>query len=262
MKKVDTSWGNVAGWYADHLKDPDSYHNKVILPNLLRIMDIKAGDTVLDLACGTGFFSQAFVNAGATVMGVDLGTELLKIAKQNVPTATFISSSAHDLSKTGIKDNSFDKIAIILAIQNIKQLKETISEAHRVLKKSGKLCIVMNHPVFRIPSNSSWQWSEGGRQFRRIDSYLSEKSSEIIMNPGSSAKQKTEKTISFHRSLQDYFKILTNTGFAVTRLEEWISNKKSEKGPRQQEEDRVRKEIPLFLFLECVPNFVGQANSK
>ena len=39
-----TSWGNVAGWYDDLLeKSPDSYQEKVILPNLLRIIDPKPG---------------------------------------------------------------------------------------------------------------------------------------------------------------------------------------------------------------------------
>ncbi len=46
---------------------------------------------------------------------------------------------------------------------------------------------------------------------------------------------------------RDYI-ILAKHGFAVTRLEEWISNKKSQKGPRVTAEDKARKEIPLFLF--------------
>ncbi|KKU82215.1 MAG: hypothetical protein UY07_C0001G0001, partial [Parcubacteria group bacterium GW2011_GWA1_47_8] len=47
-----------------------------------------------------------------------------------------------------------------------------------------------------------------------------------------------------------YFKTLANAGLAVARLEEWLSHRKSEKGPRKDAEDRARMEIPLFLFLE------------
>jgi hypothetical protein len=50
--------------------------------------------------------------------------------------------------------------------------------------------------------------------------------------------------------MQDFFKALSKAGFAVTKLEEWISHKKSEKGPKQAAEDTARKEIPLFLMLE------------
>jgi len=67
------------------------------------------------------------------------------------------------------------------------------------------------------------------------------------MNPGA---RTSVHTISFHRSPQFYFKKFSKNGFAVTRLEEWISHRKSEKGPRAMAEDHARKEIPLFLCLE------------
>ncbi len=67
------------------------------------------------------------------------------------------------------------------------------------------------------------------------------------MHPG---QAKSESTISYHRSLQDYTKGLAKAGFSITRLEEWISHKKSQTGPRQEAEDTARKEIPLFLMLE------------
>ncbi len=67
------------------------------------------------------------------------------------------------------------------------------------------------------------------------------------MHPG---KKTRERTISYNRSLQDISKALRKNGFAITRLEEWISHKSSEKGPRQAAEDTARKEIPLFMLLE------------
>ena len=44
---------------------------------------------------------------------------------------------------------------------------------------------------------------------------------------------------------------LSNAGFAVDGLEEWISNKKSRPGKRAKAENRSRKEIPLFLALRA-----------
>ena len=106
----------------------------------------------------------------------------------------------------------------------------------------------MNHPAFRAPKVSSWQWDEKEwAQYRRMDAYLSEFQTEIDMNPG---QKKSEKTVSFHRSLQWYFKMLRKNGFAVTKLEEWISHREPTRGPRFAAEDKARKEFPLFLFLE------------
>ena len=245
---MKTSWGSVASWYDKHLEGPDTYHTKVILPNLSRLMDIKKGQTVLDLACGQGFFSKAFAEAGADVTGIDISPELIIKAKERAPQIRFTVSPADDLSS--VETGSQDTVTLILAVQNIAEVKGVFAEVRRVLKQTGTFFIVMNHPAFRIPKRSSWEWDQQGKEYRRIDAYLSESRETIIMNPGGAKK---ENTISFHRSLQYYSKLLQAAGFATIRIEEWISHRKSEKGPRSAEEDRTRKEIPLFLYLEMRP---------
>ena len=72
------------------------------------------------------------------------------------------------------------------------------------------------------------------------------------MNPGEKIQKNKKYTVSFHRPLQSYFKNLNEAGFCVSRLEEWISNKKSQNGPRQKAEDTARKEIPMFMCIEAL----------
>ena len=248
--KQTTSWGKVADWYDDYLKDPDSYQSQVILPNLLRISDPKAGSSILDLACGQGFFSFQMAKKGAKVVGVDISKELIQIAvtqaKKEKVAVDFYVSSAHKLSI--IKDKVCDTIVCVLAAQNIKELDQMLGECKRILKPKGRIIFVLNHPAFRIPQESDWYFNEDKKkQGRVVYTYLSEKQFEIEMNPG---KTNSAKTISFHRPLQVYVKWLSKHGFAVTRLEEWISHKKSQKGTRSLAEDSARHEIPLFMCLE------------
>jgi len=251
MKK-DTSWGTVAEWYDELLEEStDSFQAKVIMPNLLRILNIKPGMKIADIACGQGYFSRAFGAAGAEVVGSDISLGLIAKAKERSPkNINFHVASADKLDFA--KNGSFDAAVIILALQNIDNLKGTLKESARVLKPKGRLIIVLNHPTFRIPQKSSWDWDgKLGKQYRRVDSYLKEYKMEIDMTPGEKDVSKKEKTISFHRPLQTYFKSLHDAGFAVTNLEEWVSHKKSQKGPRSAEEDRIRKEVPMFLMLEA-----------
>jgi hypothetical protein len=44
-------------------------------------------------------------------------------------------------------------------------------------------------------------------------------------------------------------KTFAKEGFAVTKLEEWISHRKSENGPWAKAENNARKEIPLFMCM-------------
>ncbi len=203
---------------------------------------------VLDIACGQGFFSREFAKAGAEVVGSDLSTELIQEAKKlSSDSIQYYVARADNLSFA--KNASFDAATIVLAIQNIEDVAGAFAEAKRVLKPGGKLVLVMMHPAFRIPESTSWGFDEEKNvQYRRVDGYLSARHSELLVHPG---KKNSPTTTSYHRSLQDFSKALFKAGFAITRLEEWISHKESEKGPRQSAENTSRKEIPLFLMIEA-----------
>lgn len=250
-KKPSTSWGKVSHWYDSHLENEGTYHATVVLPGSLRLLGLKKGETLLDIACGQGFFSRAFAEAGAHVDGVDISPELIAIAKSKTsdPEA-FRAANAENLSF--IPQGTYDVATMMLAIQNIKDLDRALSEASRVLKLGGRFLIVMNHPAFRIPHASSWGHDEKGKvQYRRLDRYLSEATSFIDMNPGRKEGEKQVETVSYHRPLQVYVKALLKHGFHIEKLEEWISDKVSEPGPRQHAENAARKEFPLFLAVLC-----------
>ena len=250
MENKNTSWGNVSDWYDNTVEDADSYQQKVLLPNLLRIVAPKNGVKILDVGCGTGVFARAFAEKGASVLGVDLGKELIDVAnkKKKTELEKYVVASADDLSK--IKEKDFDIATIVLAIQNMKNLDKVVGEVSQKIKKGGKLVLVINHPAFRIPQNSDWYYDEKDKiQYRKIARYMSEIEIPILMNPGN---KNSKKTYSFHRPLQVYFKSLAKNSFVITKLEEWISHKESQKGPKKNIEDNARKEIPMFMCIECV----------
>lgn len=256
MPTQSTSWGQVANWYDELLETgSDTLQEKVILPNLLRLMEIKKGQKILDLACGQGFFARAFARAGAEVVGVDISPELIAAAQkrtsaEQVSGATYFVASAEQVS--AVKSASMDIVTVILSLQNIANVQATVRECMRVLKSDGRLFIVMNHPAFRVSKESGWGWDEEKKvQYRRIDQYLSEAKIKIDMHPGE--KQRVYTT-TFHRPLQFYFKSLNKAGLAVTRLEEWISHRQGPKGRKFAASERARKEIPLFLFLDVRKN--------
>lgn len=244
-----TSWGGVAEWYDALLEREGTYQKDIILPNLLRLMEVQKGEALLDLACGPGFFAREFFKHGAHVIGVDISRDLIAIAQKNSSDGiAFHASGAHKMPF--IENESVDKIVLILALQNMDDPQGVIKECWRVLKPQGKIFIVMNHPAFRIPQRSSWEWDAKQKmQYRRIDGYLSESKAKIQMHPGADS---FVHTISYHRPLQFYVKALEKNQILISCLEEWISHKKSEPGPRASAENRIRKEIPLFLFLEGV----------
>lgn len=255
MQKKNTSWGKVAGWYNNLLEEgEDTYQEKLIKPNLMRMLNPQAGEEILDVGCGQGFFARELAKSGAKVVGVDVAGELVKLAKDQAgKNQTYLVLSAEKM--TPLLSSRFNAAICVLALQNIKNLRAAISEISRVLKPGGRCVLVLNHPAFRVPTGSSWSYDEKANiQYRNISKYLSEVSQEVDMTQGIADANKKKFTMTFHHPLQVYFKAFAKAGLCVTRLEEWVSHKTSDTGPRKQAEDIARKEIPLFMCLELRKN--------
>src|ERR1019366_2288779 len=113
-----------------------SYQEKVILPNILRIVAPKKDMKILDIACGQGYFSRAFAEKGASVTACDIAPELIEIAQKisEEKTSSFfvknISYTTTPADDLGFKEgNSVDTAVIVLAIQNIENIVGVFNEA-------------------------------------------------------------------------------------------------------------------------------------
>jgi SAM-dependent methyltransferase len=244
-------WQDVAEWYDDLVGERGSeYHQHVVIPRTMRLLEIEAGARVLDLACGQGVLCRALAQAGARVTGIDLAPALIESARRrNRADRLAIDYRVGDARKLDVEAATFDAAVCILAIQNIAPLSPVWEGCRRTLVPGGKLVVVLMHPCFRIPRVSHWGWDDrAGAQYRRIDEYLTSSRAEIQIHPGSDPSQTTP---SFHRPLQAYVNTLGSAGLAIDRLEEWTSHKTSPEGPRKRALDKSRKEIPLFLALRA-----------
>ena len=246
--EAKTSWGNVAGWYEEHLKDTNTYHEQVIAPNIKRLLESQKGKPILEIGCGEGYITRILAQEGHTIMGSDISTELIIRARSHSDRVSYHVASAEKLSFAA--DGIFAAAIAVLALQNMERIEASCLEVSRVLMPRGRFIGVINHPAFRIPGRSSWGFDETRFiQYRRLDGYLSADSVKIDMHPGGREK---EFTYTYHRSLQDYTKALRAAGFAIMRMEEWISHRESGEGPRKAPEDIARKEFPLFLAFEAM----------
>lgn len=243
---MKTSWNKEAKWYDEHLRTEGEMHRQVVIPGVFKMLDPKKGEHVLDIACGQGQLAYDIANRGALVTGIDAAPSLIELAKKRVPKGKFYTADAKRMAP--LKDEEFHAASCVLALQNIDDIGPVMLELARVLKKGGRAVLVINHPSFRIPRQTSWGWDETKKmQYRRIDAYLSEARIPIEMHPG---KKEKSVTWTFHRPLSAYVNALGKAGLAVDAMEEWVSPKVSTFGPKAKAENRARAEFPLFLAMK------------
>lgn len=77
---------------------------------------LREGAHVLDLGCGAGVPSTKQLAERFQVVGVDISETQLRLARANVPGATFIRS---DLTELEFEDGSYDGIAALYSISHV-----------------------------------------------------------------------------------------------------------------------------------------------
>jgi ubiquinone/menaquinone biosynthesis C-methylase UbiE len=244
---MQTEWEKVGKWYDQTVGQKGHYyHREVILPKLLFLLDLDRYDSpsLLDLACGQGVLAR-HIPSHVTYTGVDLARSLIASAnkKRAGGKQTFVVG---DICKPlPLEKRDFTHATLVLALQNVNAPDQALLQAAKHLVKGGILAIVLNHPCFRIPRQSSWGVdSERKLQYRRIDTYLSSQKIPIQTHPGEG--ERSETTWSFHHSLTLYSRYLADAGFVIILIDEWTSDKKSI-GKEAKMENRARSEFPLFL---------------
>lgn len=248
MKKNfhSSSWQRVAPWYNKVTRGGEGhyYHQHVVIPGVLRLLSLSPVSNLLDLACGNGVLANSLPKS-VKYTGVDLSESLVRTAKnedKNMNHKYIVSDVTMPLT---IPDN-FTHAATILALQNIENPEAALENAGKHLLPGGKLVIVLNHPAFRIPRQSSWGIDEERKiQYRRVDKYMSPMDIPININP---SDRNSEVAVSYHYPLSVYSKMLKDTGFVIELIEEWTSDKESV-GRAGRMENRSRAEIPLFMSI-------------
>ena len=263
----NSSWDHVADWYDALIEDRVSdHHENLILPGTLRLLEPAAGTRTLDVACGQGVLCRRLAASGVSCVGIDAAERLIEHARRAGPAnIVYRVADARGIASLGLE--GFDSAACVMALMNIDPIGPVCEGIASALKPGGKFVSVILHPAFRAPGQTSWDWerpspkhkgepardAKSAHQFRRVDAYLSNATREIVMNPGQAASGRDRVvTYTFHRPIQHYVQALAKAGFTIDAIEEWPSLRTSQPGPRAEEENRARREIPMFLAIRAV----------
>jgi SAM-dependent methyltransferase len=111
----------------------------LLAPACLRFVDIREGQHVLDVGCGTGSLSRAVLASGATtkITGIDPVPSFVEFARELVsdPRAQFRTGAVEALP---FADHTFDAALGLLVLQDFNDPMRAIKEMTRVTRGGGE----------------------------------------------------------------------------------------------------------------------------
>lgn len=103
-------------------------------PLLDSLGDVK-GANLLEIASGTGQLARQAVARGARVTGVDIAANMVAVARENCPTATFLEGDAESLP---FEDRTFDAVLCSFGLLHMERPEKVVREVARVLLPKGR----------------------------------------------------------------------------------------------------------------------------
>lgn len=142
MKNNLKNFGETYSQYYDLLYQDKNYHDEVdFINNLIAQVSGCRSKTILDMGCGTGKHAELFVKKGYAVHGIDVSSEMLKIAeKRRHGVEDKLSFSKSNINELNL-NNKFDVVVSLFHVinyQNSNQdLINTFKKAKQHLLKDG-----------------------------------------------------------------------------------------------------------------------------
>lgn len=117
------------------------------------LLDLQPGDTVLDVGCGTGWFTRRVASDGAQVVGLDRDAEALAFARGHSAEGT---SYVHgDAIALPFAAASFDAVLSVAALCFVEQWAQALAEIVRVSRRRFVVGLLNRHSLL---------WLDKGRQ--------------------------------------------------------------------------------------------------
>jgi demethylmenaquinone methyltransferase/2-methoxy-6-polyprenyl-1,4-benzoquinol methylase len=149
--KIQAMFDSIAGRYdlLNSLMTAGLHHRWRELGVLLA--GVGAGDSALDVACGTGDFAFALkraVGRSGRVVGLDFSDEMLDVARakcgRNQLWVDFVPGDLLDLP---FPDGRFDACTVGFGIRNVPDIEKAFSEMGRVCRPGGRVvCLEITRP--------------------------------------------------------------------------------------------------------------------
>lgn len=122
-------------------------------------LELRPGDSLLDVGCGTGHFTRRAAAEGALVVGLDVDESALEFARRHSPEQ--IQFLRGDGVRLPFEDGSFDKVMSVTALCFVEQWPLAVAEIVRVSRHRFALGLLNRH---------SFLWLAKGRDGGR-DAY-------------------------------------------------------------------------------------------
>ncbi len=219
------TWDANAVFWDEKMGEGNDFVNLLQWPAILRLLDVKADQNVLDIATGNGLTARRLGALGAHVTAFDFSPELIRLARTHSVSSTSITYHVLDATDEpallSLGKGAFDSALCNMALFDMANIEPLFHVLPKLLKPGGIFVFTLTHPAFN--NASCVHVAEETDNEGVIKTVYSVKISRYItphQMHGLAIRGQPKPQLYFERPLQVYFNLGFSNGFVLDGFEE------------------------------------------
>ncbi|MBV9280807.1 MAG: class I SAM-dependent methyltransferase [Chloroflexi bacterium] len=219
-------WNRKAAHWDEYMGEGNDWHRKLISPAVERLLALRPGETVLDVACGNGMLARRLARQGARVVACDFSEAFIERARarstafsDRIEYAVVDATDRDQLLQLG--ERRFDAATCTQGLMDMPAIAPLYEAMTRLVKPGGRFVITVPHPCFNTHGMSmlaeALEDEEGRRTVSsiKLTRYLTPQTVKGAGVPG-----EPEPHYYFDRALRDLLGPAFRAGLVLDGLEE------------------------------------------
>jgi len=138
--QIPDKWGDIAAAYGEAFETLTAQ----FADDVMRRVSPQPGESVIDVAAGTGAFTLAAAKAGANVLATDFAEGMVRHIQARITDELneHVETAVMDGQALTVADDSFDISVSIVGLIFFPDIDKGFSELQRVLKPGGRCSVV------------------------------------------------------------------------------------------------------------------------
>jgi ubiquinone/menaquinone biosynthesis C-methylase UbiE len=143
-------WDRLAAWWDGKMEAGETWQRVLIQPPVERLLSLRPGERVLELACGNGEFARRMAELGARVLATDFSDGMLEQARERGGAIEYRRLDATDVEAIRAlePDGPFDATVANMAIMDMTTIEPMAEGLTAVIRPGGRLVVSTLHPAF------------------------------------------------------------------------------------------------------------------
>jgi SAM-dependent methyltransferase len=220
------AWDQNAAFWDERMGEGNDFVEVLTWPPTERMLNLKPGERVLDIACGNGLTSRRLAATGAEVVGVDFSREMIARARrrtaENTGGLTFeVVDATNEVALLALGEGQFDAALCAMALFDMAEIDPLMRSLPRLLRPGGRFVLSVLHPCFN--NSHVVQMAEMEDRGGEIVTTYSVKVSGYMtpsLARGAAIVGQPKPQLYFHRPLQVLLGAGFKAGFVLDALEE------------------------------------------